>query len=218
MKAVYIVDDAKIAKVLIDPMRRAILGLLRQRPMTQAGLANELGLTAASLNYHINILRSKKLVTIAKKEVERHRIMQIFFSTTAYLFVYDLDSLPKSIARYFYPVSLERARAVVVSLLMLNRKVLSSLLSSSSPQSSMYTIDQTPESIDAISENLSRFLVKTAKYYEDKVVNHGDESIIYEIYSKALSSFLKEKNIRNSLLVRKPRSQTKPETNLVHYS
>ena len=188
MKAVYIVDDAKIAKVLIDPMRRAILGLLRQRPMTQAGLANELGLTAASLNYHMNILRSKKLVTIAKKEVERHRIMQIFFSTTAYLFVYNLDSLPKSIARYFYPVSLERARAVVVSLLMLNRKVLSS---SSSPQSSMYAIDQTPESIDAISENLSRFLVKTAKSYEDKVVNHGDESIIYEIYSKALSSFLK---------------------------
>ena len=41
MKAVYIVDDAKIAKVLIDPMRRAILGLLRQKPMTQAGLANE---------------------------------------------------------------------------------------------------------------------------------------------------------------------------------
>ena len=198
MKAVYIVDDAKIAKVLIDPMRRAILGLLRQRPMTQAGLANELGLTAASLNYHMNILRSKKLVTIAKKEVERHRIMQIFFSTTAYLFVYDLDSLPKSIARYFYPVSLERARAVVVSLLMLNRKVLSS--SSPPPQSSMYTIDQTPESIDAISENLSRFLVKTAKSYEDKVVNHGDESIIYEIYSKALSSFLKEKNIRKDHL------------------
>lgn len=143
-------------------------------------------------------MQSKKLVTIAKKEVERHRIMQIFFSTTAYLFVYDLDSLPKSIARYFYPVSLERARAVVVSLLMLNRKVLSS--SSPPPQSSMYTIDQTPESIDAISENLSRFLVKTAKSYEDKVVNHGDESIIYEIYSKALSSFLKEKNIRKDHL------------------
>lgn len=204
MKAVYIVDDAKIAKVLIDPMRRAILGLLRQKPMTQAGLANELGLTAASLNYHMNILRSKKLVTIAKKEVERHRIMQIFFSATAYLFVYDLDSLPKSIARYFYPVSLERARAIVVSLLMLNRKVLSS--SSPPPQSSMYAIDQTPESIDAISENLSRFLVKAAKSYEDKIVNHGDESIIYEIYSKALNSLLKEKNIRNSLLVRKPTS------------
>ncbi len=73
----------------------------------------------------------KKLVTIAKKEVERHRIMQIFFSTTAYLFVYDLDSLPKSIARYFYPVSLERARVVIVSLLMLPSLFLSSFFSAS---------------------------------------------------------------------------------------
>jgi DNA-binding transcriptional ArsR family regulator len=30
MKAVYIVNDVKIAKILVDPMRRAILDLLRQ--------------------------------------------------------------------------------------------------------------------------------------------------------------------------------------------
>src|SRR5919107_1534265 len=53
MKAVYIVNDLKVAKILVDPMRRAILDLLRQRPMTQAQLAHELGLTGASLNYHI---------------------------------------------------------------------------------------------------------------------------------------------------------------------
>jgi hypothetical protein len=35
-EAVYIVNDVKIAKILVDPMRRAILDLLRQRPMTQA--------------------------------------------------------------------------------------------------------------------------------------------------------------------------------------
>ena len=57
MKAVYIVNDLKVAKILVDPMRRAILDLLRQRPMTQAQLAQELGLTGASLNYHIKKLR-----------------------------------------------------------------------------------------------------------------------------------------------------------------
>ena len=85
MKAVYIVNDLKVAKILVDPMRRAILDLLRQRPMTQAQLAHELGLTNASLNYHIKKLRSKKLVVVAKKEVEEHSIMQIFFSSIAYL-------------------------------------------------------------------------------------------------------------------------------------
>jgi len=180
MKAVYIVNDVKVAKVLVDPMRRAILDLLRQRPMTQAGLANELGLTGASLNHHMKILRSKKLVTIFKREVERHRIMQIFFSSVAYLFVYDLDSLPKNIARYFNPISLERARAAVSLLLLYNKEL------------SAYDIEQSPDTINAISENLSRYLVMAAKYYEKQVINHGNESYVYEIYGKAMANLLNE--------------------------
>ena len=71
MKAVLIVNDHKVAKILIDPMRRAILELLREKPMTQTQLASELGLTVASLNYHINLLKSYKLVNIAKKKLGR---------------------------------------------------------------------------------------------------------------------------------------------------
>ena len=193
MKAVYIINDVKVAKVLVDPMRRAILDLLRQRPMTQAGLANELGLTGASLNHHMKILRSKKLVTIFKREIERHRIMQIFFSSVAYLFIYDLDSLPKNIARYFYPVSLERARAAVSLLLLYNKKL------------SVYDIEQTAETINAISENLSRYLVMAAKYYEKQIINHGDERYVYEIYGKAMTNLLKEGEKRVSLVQRKKR-------------
>ena len=181
MKAVYIIDDVKIAKILVDPMRRAILDLLRQKPMTQAGLANELGLTAASLNHHIKILRSNKLVTIFKREVERHRIMQIFFSSVAYLFIYDLDSLPKNVARYFYPVSLERARALVSLLLLYDKKL-----------SLAYKIENTPEAINYISESLSRQLVIAAKSYENRIINHGDERYVYEIYGKAVTNLLKE--------------------------
>jgi DNA-binding transcriptional ArsR family regulator len=180
MKAVYIVNDVKIAKILVDPMRRAILDLLRQKPMTQASLANELGLTGASLNHHMKILRSKKLVTIFKREVERHRIMQIFLSSVAYLFVYDLESLPKNIARYFYPISLERARAVMSLLLLYNKEL------------STYDIEQTPQAINAISEKLSRHLVMAAKSYERRVINHGDEKYIYEIYGRAITNLLKE--------------------------
>ncbi len=191
MKAVYIVNDVKIAKILVDPMRRAILDLLRQKPMTQAGLANELGLTGASLNHHMKILRSKKLVTVFKREVERHRIMQIFFSSVAYLFIYDLDSLPKNIARYFYPVSLERARAAVSLLLLYNKQI------------STYNIEQTPETMNAISENLSRYLVTAAKSYEKQLINHGDETYVYEIYGKAMANLFKEGKKRLSLVQRK---------------
>lgn len=174
MKAAYIVNDSKVAKVLVDPMRRAILNLLSQKPMTQAQLADELGLSGASLNYHIKILRSKKLVVVAKREFEMHRLEQIFFLASAYVFVYDLDSFPKHIARYFYPVSLERARAII-SLLILNDHI---------------HIDQTPYISNSFSELLSRQLVKVAKAYEEKEVDYAHEKIIYQIYTKAIFKVL----------------------------
>jgi DNA-binding transcriptional ArsR family regulator len=177
MKAVYVVNDLNVAKILVDPMRRAILDLLRQRPMTQAQLAYVLGLTGASLNYHIKKLRSKKLVVVAKRELEEHSILQIFFSSTAYLFVYDLDSFPTNIARYFYPVSLERARSVV-SLFILKEKG--------------YHIERTPEAINLLSEHLTRLLVKISKKYEQKEVDYGNEEIVYEIYTKAINALIKQ--------------------------
>jgi DNA-binding transcriptional ArsR family regulator len=177
MKAVYIVNDLRIAKILVDPMRRAILDLLRQRPMTQTQLANELGLTGASLNYHIKKLRSKKLVIVAKKEVEEHSIMQIFFSSIAYLFVYDLDSFPKNIARYFYPVTLERARSVISMCVLKERG---------------YYMEQTTDTINALSEHLARLLVKISKNYDQKEVDFGNEEIVYEIYTKSINAFIKQ--------------------------
>jgi DNA-binding transcriptional ArsR family regulator len=182
MKAVYIVNNSKVAKTLIDPMRRAILDLLRQKPMTQAQMADELGLTSASLNYHIKILRSRKLVVVAKREYERHGIKQIFFLAAAYLFVYDLDSLPKSIARYFSPISLERARSAISLLIINNRN----------------PIDQTADISNSFAEILSRQLVKVAKAYVERQVNHAQESVIYEIYTKAMSELLDMK--KSSLL------------------
>src|SRR5215467_2121288 len=183
MKAAYIVNNSTVAKTLIDPMRRAILDMLRQKPMTQAQMAEELGLSSASLNYHIKILRSRKLVVVAKREYERHGIKQIFFLAAAYLFVYDLDLLPKSIARYFCPVSLERARSAISLLIMNNRN---------------NSIDQTPNISNNFAEILSRQLVKVAKAYVEKQVNHGQESVIYEIYTKAMSELLDIK--KNSVL------------------
>ena len=139
----------------------------------------------------MKILRSNKLVAVSQREVERHRIMQIFLSSVAYLFIYDLDSLPKNIDRYFYPVSLERAR-VFVSLLLYDKKL-----------SLSYKIEDTPDAINHISENLSRHLVITAKYYESGIINHGDERYVYEIYGKAMTSLLKENKKQISYIEKK---------------
>jgi DNA-binding transcriptional ArsR family regulator len=182
MKAVYIVNDPKVATILIDPMRRAILELLRQRPMTQAQLANELGLSAPSLNFHIKKLRSKKLVIIVKREVEKHRIMQIFFASVAYLFVYDLDALPKNIRRYFFPVSLERARSVMSAFYVSKGR---------NDPSANYSCEE----VNNIAESLSNLLVKTARHYQNKEVEYGEEKVVNFIYKRSINSAISQKKI-----------------------
>jgi DNA-binding transcriptional ArsR family regulator len=182
MKAVYVVNDPKIAAILIDPMRRAILELLRQKPMTQAQLANELGLSAPSLNFHIKKLRSKKLVIIVKREVEKHRIMQIFFASIAYLFVYDLEALPKDIGRYFFPVSLERARSVMSAFYVSKGR---------NDRIDNYSCEE----VNKIAESLSSLLVKTAKYYQNKEVEYGEEKVVNFIYKRCINNAISQKKI-----------------------
>ena len=174
MKAVFVVDDSKVAKILIDPMRRAILELMREKPMTQTEMANELGLTAASLNYHINLLKSKKLVSIAKRKVENHGIVQIYFSSCAYLFVYDLKSLPQDISRYFYPIALERMRAVL-SVLMMYKDYDSN----------------NPQKLIDLANIFSDYIVAASLPYVKKEVLSAKDSIIFDIYVKAVKNLIR---------------------------
>jgi DNA-binding transcriptional ArsR family regulator len=183
LKAVYIVDDLEVAKVLVDPMRRAILNLLREKPMTQAQLASELGLSDASLNYHVKILRANRLVAITKKVAEGHGIIQKFFSPAAYLFVYDLDALPKNLARYFYPVSLERAWAAASLLMMEGRPARSG---------------DRPGAINDMAAKLSALIVDAARPYARKQASYGDEGIVYEVYTKAFAMLLKKELAQGS--------------------
>ncbi len=173
MKAAYIVNDPEVARVLIDPMRRAVLGFLREKPMTQAQLADKLGLSDASLNYHMKILMKVGLVEIARREVEEHGIMQKFFAPVAYTFVYDLDAMPKDVSRYFYPLSLERARA---ALAIVGKKE--------------GIVGRDSKSINELTAGLSRALVIVARQYTKKDVAYDSEAVAYEIYSKAVATWI----------------------------
>jgi DNA-binding transcriptional ArsR family regulator len=175
MRVVYVVDNPAIAKILVDPMRRAILELLRTRPMTQAKLASELGLATPSLNHHMKVLRSKKLVVMVKRETEIHRVIQKFFAPAAYLFIYDLDALPKNIARYFYPVSLERTRGIVSTILLKDPR---------------FPIPQTQDAMNVLSEKISRALVLAAKEHPNQDMDSGLEERVYKIYADAIKRAL----------------------------
>jgi Mn-dependent DtxR family transcriptional regulator len=159
-----------------------IFELLRQKPMTQAHLSNDLGLSAPSLNFHIKKLRSRRLVIVVKREVEKHRIMQIFFASIAYLYVYDLEALPKNIGRYFFPVSLERARSVLSAYYVSEGR---------NDPSANYSSEQ----VNNIAESLSNLLVKTAKHYQNKEVEYGEEKVVNLIYKRCINSANSQKKI-----------------------
>jgi DNA-binding transcriptional ArsR family regulator len=115
-KSAEVIADPEKAKVLVDPMRREMMRLLAERPMTEKELAITLGLSDPSIGYHLKILKESGLIEIARKEVEEHGIVQKFYQTKVLAYFIDGRVMPLEIERYFMPVSLERARGIIATL------------------------------------------------------------------------------------------------------
>lgn len=115
MKGVEVITDPSKAKILVDPMRREVVRLLAERPMTENELAEALGLSDPSVGHHLKILRQSGIIRLARKEVEEHGIVQKFYETKALAYFVDPRGMPLEVERYFMPVSLERARGIVAA-------------------------------------------------------------------------------------------------------
>ncbi len=173
LKLVEIIQNPEAAKLISDPMRRAILNLLRQRSLTEAELAESLGLTDATVNYHLQLLRKAGFITIAKREEEGHGIMQKFYAPTAYLYLPDIETLPREVARYFYPINIERARGVL--------SVLGNRHGIAGPNG---------RDVDRLGEDFARALVTVARKFTEREVDQGEgEVLVGKIYSDALLKF-----------------------------
>ena len=171
IKLVEIVDDEEKAKLISDPMRRAILNLLRKRALTEAELAESLGLTDATVNYHLNLLRRSGFLSVVKRELEEHGIMQKFYAPSAFLYIPDIESLPREVARYYYPINIERMRGTLGAL-GLGRS----------------QRNRRGDDIDKLGEDLAKALVKVAKEYSGREVHQGEgEPQAHSIYLEALS-------------------------------
>ncbi len=172
LKLVTIVSDKEVAKLLSDPMRRAILNILREKPMSETQLAKRLGLTDATVNYHLAILRKAKLLTMARKEIEGHGIVQKFYLPSSYIYLADVESLPRGVARYYFPINIERVRGAISSFESSGRKL----------------GDVTASSLDVMGEQLAKILVGVAREYVDQDVDPGSgEAKVNAIYSKAFA-------------------------------
>jgi DNA-binding transcriptional ArsR family regulator len=172
LKLVQVLSDAEVAKLLSDPMRRAILNLLREHYMAESDLADSLGLTDASVNYHLSLLRRAKLISVSKTEIEEHGILKKLYEPTAYLYLPDVQALPKSVARYYYPMNLERIRGIL----------------STMPSGEFKMLRLAAPDVDWFGEELARILVKVARNHEAEEVSPGSgEQMVNRIYSESLA-------------------------------
>lgn len=179
MKLVKVINNPEAAKLISDPMRRAILNLLRRKALTEAELAESLGLTDGTVNYHLRLLRKIGFLDIARTEVEGHGIMQKFYAPTAYLYLPDVEHLPKEVARYYYPINIERIRGVL------------SAGEDSGLRSSLDGRD-----VDRLGEEMAEELVNVGKRYEETDVNQGEgEELANTIYKEALKGLGRPKRI-----------------------
>jgi len=168
-------EDEKVAKLLSDPMRRAILNLLREKALNETQLAKKLGLSDATVNYHLGLLKRSKLLVAAGEEVEGHGIVQKFYLPSSYLYLPDVEKISRGVARYYFPQNLERVRGALSS--GLQDKDLDAL---------------TGLQMDDLGERFAVVLVKTAKEYTNHETEPGSgERLVHEIYAKAFDRLMK---------------------------
>lgn len=173
-KGVELITNPERAKVLVDPMRREVVRLLSERPMTENELAKALGLSDPSVGHHLKILKRSGLIRIARRQVEKHGILQKFYEANALVcFVYG-PKIPLEIERYFMPVNLERARGIVAGLSALD------------PGLGRVSAKE----LEEFSRILTLTIVQTASRYS-KPCKLDREELISEIYRDALTRLLK---------------------------
>jgi predicted transcriptional regulator len=150
-------------------MRRAILNILRRGPLTQAELAETLGLTNATVSHHVSLLRRIGLLSVAKEEVESHGIVKKYYTPSAYLYVLDVDRLPREVARYYYPLNIERVRGILSALSPVRMRALQG------------------KDVDTLGEEFTGMLVKIARNYANITTGEAEgEPLVQKIYQQTL--------------------------------
>ena len=175
-RATYVVRDEKTAMLLVDPMRRTILNLLADESFTESQLSESLGLSDASVGHHLRILLKARLIKIERREEEAHGIMQNFYRSVALCVVVDIAKVSRSVARYFFPINIERLRGAIAS----------------SSKGIKYFAKLSSTQMEEIAEKLAIEIAVEASKLENKRTFSDREATTLGIYKNALAKSLNQ--------------------------
>jgi DNA-binding transcriptional ArsR family regulator len=177
-KAVKVVRDPEIIKILADPVRREILRFTSARPWTETQIARKLNLSKPSVGYHLQVLLKAGLIRVANVRVSQYGILEKYYEPTATLFLEDPDSVPSDLRRYFIHRYIERLRGML------------SVFYALGCVGEDCEID--PEDLEELAKDLARHIVKIGEKYESVEVDVGRESLFIKVCGEALKSVMAE--------------------------
>ncbi|MCD6088377.1 winged helix-turn-helix transcriptional regulator [Candidatus Bathyarchaeota archaeon] len=180
-KAVVIVKNPEVIRLLADFTRTEILRLLSRKSMTETQLSKELGITKAAVGYHLHLLMKAGLIDISRTEAEKHGILQKYYTTVASLFIVDPEKIPEDAKRYFLQVQIEHLMGIL-SVFKLRHQLLQ--ISS--------------EKLEELAKVMLEQLKIVGQRYIDQEAETGDsESLEIKIYAEALARLTKQREWRN---------------------
>ena len=173
-----IIDEPTVVKRLIDPMRRTIVNILADQSMTESQLAKSLGLTESAVGHHLKSLEAAGLVSIIKREPERHGIIQKFYRSRALSFIIDARNMPQDISRYFFPTNIERIRGALSCLSSGDKRQISTAI------------------VEDLSKKFADTIVEVARGHAEEEVSSVDrETFTIGLYKEALLMTLNDSDV-----------------------
>ena len=173
--AVCIVDNPDKIRLLADFTRDEILQLLSERPMTEAQLSGEVGLTRAAVGYHLKLLMKAQLIYLERVEPEEHGILQKFYRPIAAFIIVAYDHVPNNIKRYFIQKQIVHLRGIFTAF-----------------QLHHHVSSISPTALEKLAVAMLKQLEKNARKHVDDEAVENAESIKVKIYAEAFENLTKQ--------------------------
>ncbi len=176
-REILVVRDPETIKLLGDLVRRQILRLVSEKPMTQKQLAERMSLKEPSVSHHLVRLSEARLIQVSHSEVGPYGILQKYYEPTARLFIEDWDSTPPELRRYFIHAHMERLRGMFSVFQLM--------------EGDAERLDFDGAEIEAMAELTAQRISKIADTYSLSDSKLDRENLLIKIYSETLRAELK---------------------------
>ena len=179
-KAVFIVEDPQIIRLLSSFIKSEIVRLLSKNAMTETQLSKVLELTKAAVGYHLRPLKNAGLIKIDRYVTEEHGISK-YYSAVASMFVVDPESMPDDVKRYFLETQMMRLEGMLSAFKLYDK-----------------IEEVSPENLEELAEAmLAQLKIVAQKHATEKNKVTEAESLRIGIFAEALNNLVKEERFHS---------------------